>query len=399
MKAVPERLLKGSTVVGPLHAGVLLEEEKVSAVGGLRKRPITMEKSDFFRLDGPLAPMPARGQMRMANLSGFSRLVRGRGADPRALLQRFDIDPLLADDPDHYIESRSYVDLLEHCSTVFNDSLFGLHLAKFQEPDVYGCVTHLCRAAPTVREAIKLFIEYLPVTHAPTCSQELVVGRDIAELRWYKCTDVSLNKQANYQAALLNVKLLCQLGGRHFHPSFVSLATDTRSRDFQALQERLGCRFHTNNADNIVAFPAECLDWPVTTANRLLFKLLGGYLGRVKASQRISLPERVQDYIRGSLHSGYCSVEHCARKMGMSVRTLQARLSEFNLHFSDILEQQRVGLAEIYLQQSHMSLDDVTVNLGYSEQSTFGRAFKRWTGMTPKQYRRECRSAGEASFC
>ncbi len=75
--------------------------------------------------------------------------------------------------------------------------------------------------------------------------------------------------------------------------------------------------------------------------------------------------------------------------MGVSVRTLQSRLSEENHSFSDMLEHQREELAKSYLRQEHFSLDDVAANLGYSEQSSFGRAFKRWTGVTPKQYRRQ----------
>jgi AraC-like DNA-binding protein len=97
----------------------------------------------------------------------------------------------------------------------------------------------------------------------------------------------------------------------------------------------------------------------------------------------------VQDYIRSSLPTGNCTIERCAQKMDMSVRTLQAKLSESELSFSDLLEEQRIALAQSYLKQQHLSLDDVANNLGYSEQSSFGRAFKRWTGQTPKQFRQK----------
>ena len=105
------------------------------------------------------------------------------------------------------------------------------------------------------------------------------------------------------------------------------------------------------------------------------------------SSFRTTIVERVEDYVRGSLPSGSCSIELCARKMGTSVRTLQSNLSEAGLKFSDILERVRTELAKSYLKQDQLSLDDVADLLGYSEQSSFGRAFKRWTGETPKQYR------------
>ena len=69
------------------------------------------------------------------------------------------------------------------------------------------------------------------------------------------------------------------------------------------------------------------------------------------------------------------------------MRTLQSHLAESELKFSDILEAQRCELAKHYLEQLHMPLDDVAELLGYAEQSSFGRAFKRWTGLTPRLYR------------
>jgi AraC-like DNA-binding protein len=57
------------------------------------------------------------------------------------------------------------------------------------------------------------------------------------------------------------------------------------------------------------------------------------------------------------------------------------------VRFSNVLQQQRVELAKGYLEQEELSLDEVAYLLGYSEQSSFGRAFRRWTGSTPQSYR------------
>ncbi|MBW2942504.1 AraC family transcriptional regulator [Zhongshania aquimaris] len=348
-----------------------------------------MGDNNFYSLDGPLESMPSERQMRVANLTGFAPLVRSLGADPRAILERHEIDPRFVRDPDHYIDCKSMVDMLEYCSTSLNDPLFGLQLARQQEPDIYGCVTALCRAASTMREALQSFINYIPVTHSPATVIELVEGSQTAELRWCVRTDLGKNSQANYQAAMLNIKLLRQIGGKGFQPNYVNLGVDARNRDIQELERQLGCRFHNTATENAIAFPAAYLDQPIATSSRLLFRLLGGYLDRVKAASRHSDLDRVQDYIRSSLASGGCSIERCAEKLGTSVRTLQSRLSEAGLSFSELLEEQRMSLAQSYLKQDQFSLDDVAANLGYSEQSSFGRAFKRWTGVTPKQYRRQ----------
>lgn len=347
-----------------------------------------MSASFFYALEGPLDSVPAERQLRSANFNGLSELIRRREADPRRILEHHGIDLRTLSDPDSYVDCKSLVDVLEYCSTFFNDPLFGLRLAELQEPEVYGCVTALCRAAPTLREALVSFVDYIAVYQAPVAVLELAEGKGIAELRWYTRMDFGLNNQANYQAALLGLKLLQLIGGASFRPSYINLRVDARQKDVPEIEYKLRCPFHARAATNAIAFPAEILDHPVASSNRLLYRLLGGYLDRVKAASRTAIVERVEDYVRGALPSGNCSIEHCATKLGTSVRRLQANLNDHSLSFSDILENQRMALAKRHLQQRRLSLDEVTARLGYAEQSSFGRAFKRWTGSTPQRFRK-----------
>jgi AraC-like DNA-binding protein len=347
-----------------------------------------MSGSDFFyTLEGPLDAIPGDRQTRAANLGGFPDLARRMGGDPRRILEHHGIDPRIARDPESFIECQQLVDLLEDCGSRFNDPLFGLKLAQHQDPEVYGAVTALCRSASNVAEAIDSWIEYLPVTHSPESVMELVRNNETTELRWGVRTDLGVNDQAHFQALLLNLKFLRMLGGPRFTPCYVSLALDVRPKDVAEIESRVGCRVHTRAPLNAIAFPSPTLDQPIASANRLLFRLIGGYMARVKAAARTSLVQRVEDYVRGALPSGSCSIERCAEKLGVSVRTLQARLTRDGVRFSEILERQRVELAKEYLKQEQMSLDEVAVLLGYSEQTSFGRAFKRWTGATPQRFR------------
>lgn len=345
-----------------------------------------MRDGHFFSLEGPLDSMPVERQMRAGNLSGFGELVRARGAEPRGILERHDIDPLVLRDPDLFIDSKAVAALLEDCSRSFNDPLFGLHMGALQNPDVFGSITTLCRSAATLREALRCYVDFLPVVHCPLVAMEVVEGRETAELRWRVEADLGQTDQAQFKGALMILKLLRQLGGTTFKPSAVNLTVDVRQKDGE-IARLLGCSFRGRSAVNTIAFPAHLMNNSIASANRLLFRLLGGYLERVRTAARRSAVERVEDYVRGALPSGNCSIEHCAKKMGRSVRTLQATLSDNGLRFSDILEQQRIELAKTYLQQEEIKLDDVAEMLGYAEQSSFGRAFKRWTGSTPQRYR------------
>ncbi len=346
-----------------------------------------MAQESFFSLDGPLDVTPGGGQVRAANFSGLANVARSMGRDARGIVERYGMEARVLSDPESLIATQQVADTFEYCSTLFDDPLFGLHMATLQDPEVFGCVTALCRAAPTFRAGIRCLIDYLPVVHAPDCEVVLIEGRETAELTWLVNTDIGVNDQANYQAALLNVKLLQAMGGPGFKPSWVSLCADTRPSDMPELERVLGCRVTDKSTHNSVAFPVHALERPVPSANRLLYRLLGGYLETVKAAHSQSIIDRVESYVRGSLASGNCTIERCAEKVGMSVRTLQARLSAEGARFSELVEKQREALAKAHLAQGRLTLDEIADRLGYGEQTSFGRAFKRWTGMTPQKYR------------
>jgi AraC-like DNA-binding protein len=349
-----------------------------------------MAQQSFFSLDGPLDVAPGGGQVRAANFAGLADVARTMGRDARGIVERYGMEARVLSDPESLVAPQQVADTFEYCSALFDDPLFGLHMASLQDPEVFGCVTALCRAAPTFRAGIRCLIDYLPVVHAPDCEVVLIEGRETAELTWLVNTDMGVNDQANYQAALLNVKLLKAMGGPSFKPSWVSLSADARPSDMPELERVLGCKVTDKNSRNSVAFPVHALEQPVPSANRLLYRLLGGYLETVKNAQSLSIIDRVESYIRGSLATGSCTIERCAGKIGLSVRTLQARLAAEGARFSELVERQREALAKAHLAQRQLTLDEIADRLGYGEQTSFGRAFKRWTGLTPQQYRAAC---------
>jgi AraC-like DNA-binding protein len=348
---------------------------------------IVSDPAYFFGLEGPLDDAPGPGQVRAANLRGFVDFVRVRNGGPARILARFGLDSRALADPDAHIACQQFVDILEYCAGLFDDPLFGLRLGLSQDADVYGSVTALCRVAPTFRAAMQCFVDYIPVAHSPDAALELVEIGETAQLRWTVRSDLGLNEQANFQALALNLKLLQMLGGPSFHPSDITLTTDRRLRGLTEIEPLLGYPIKFQAAHNAIAFPVKLLDQSLTGSDRLSFRLLGGYLARLKIVNRENTVERVQSYVRGALPAGNCAIERCAEQMGVSVRTLQIRLANHNVRYVDLVEAQREKLARIYLTQTRMPLDEVAERLGYGEQTSFGRAFKRWTGVTPQKFR------------
>ena len=97
--------------------------------------------------------------------------------------------------------------------------------------------------------------------------------------------------------------------------------------------------------------------------------------------------EVYKKYIKEQLPVRYPTIDNTARRVGMPVRTLQRRLKESGLSYSELVEQTRYELACRLLDMPGAKMAAVAKALGYNDPSSFSRAFRRWTGMSPRAYR------------
>jgi AraC-like DNA-binding protein len=107
----------------------------------------------------------------------------------------------------------------------------------------------------------------------------------------------------------------------------------------------------------------------------------------VKYPPRDSLIDQVRNLIAEEFRGGEASLERIADRLGLTPRTLQRKLQELGTSYNDVLDQLRRQLAVRYLREPRMAICEVAYLLGFSEASSFHRAFKRWTGLTPKDFR------------
>jgi AraC-like DNA-binding protein len=91
--------------------------------------------------------------------------------------------------------------------------------------------------------------------------------------------------------------------------------------------------------------------------------------------------------VRQQLLAGEPTLEDIAEQMGLAGWSLQRRLREHGLTFSGVVDKLRCELATHYLGQQQLTISDLAPLLGYSETSAFSRAFRRWFGVSPRQWR------------
>ena len=161
------------------------------------------------------------------------------------------------------------------------------------------------------------------------------------------------------------------------------------------LEEILGAPVRTGALRASLELDAEVLSAPVTTADPELAGYFRGVLARAarSAPDESVLLSRVRLAIQESLATGTPTGAEIGRRLAMSQRTLQRRLTEQGFTFAALLADTRRRLAEGYLRDPTLSLSEVAYLLGYREEASFFRAFRRWSGTTPSQWRQTKRTA------
>lgn len=142
--------------------------------------------------------------------------------------------------------------------------------------------------------------------------------------------------------------------------------------------------------DLSLEFPAEVLDLPVYKSDPALLRLLHQQADlMLRALPKLSddFGDQIRTYLMQALPTGSATREGLAKSLGISSRTLNRRLANLQTTFSGLLRQSREELALHYLEDDLLSFSDIAHLLGYSEQSAFSRAFKKWTGKSPQSYR------------
>lgn len=155
-------------------------------------------------------------------------------------------------------------------------------------------------------------------------------------------------------------------------------------------EDFFGAPVHFSAERNAIAICSDMLDLPTrlgdAAVSRFLTEHLDAELGAMTSPD--SLERALAEHLSEVLSNGIPKASAVARALGMSERTLYRRLSESGQTYQEVLESTQRSLAERLLSQPAFSIPDIAFLTGFSEQSSFNRAFKRWVGQTPGAYRR-----------
>ena len=348
-------------------------------VPGLRTRAVTVRANKLT----PRATLPAMGgaPLPAGPLRVFADALDVLGYDVPALLAAAGVGRPELSDPDALVPCVAYSALI--CGAIAQHRLpnLGAHVAFRTPMGAFPLLDYLVLTTNTVGDALHQLQHYFHITSSP-CRLEIVKDREAVRLEVWGGAD---GFTALYTAALAVHHLGDETDGR-LRVSCVSLMGEPDDR--HDLERLLGCPVRAPATWTGVEFPRETLATPLRRRDPVLRAVLEGQAAGIAGSPMDSVATRVRAVLRGRIGSGSANVGPIARQLAMAARTLQRHLAAEGVSFKELVDLARQDVAERLLADRSLSVAEVGYLIGFSEPSAFHRAFKRWRGMTPVEYRR-----------
>lgn len=313
--------------------------------------------------------------------------LRSRGHSPEALFGSAWVAGIESVEVSSRLTAGEYFGILERAVAATGDPDLGFHAGALIAPRHLGVVGYVVMSCASLMEALAQYDRYVRLVHG--IGRPLMVRHgDRVEMP----LDWSGESTPPPAFAQLIMTTRARMGrlliGRETAPMDVDFQFAT-PREAGAYQRFFGGKVNFGAAQTRLTFAAEYLESPVIMASAEMARVIGAQ-AEAQMRQLADEPEfmhALKIMLTQGLTMGRVGAADVAQRMGISSRTLHRRLSACAYVFRDILDDVRRERAESYLALSQHSLAEIAFMLGYTEQSTFQHAFKRWTGTTPQQYR------------
>ena len=316
------------------------------------------------------------------------RMLERRGIDPAPLFKEEGLDPGSLDNPLVRYPVKEATRVWTRASEMLGDPAFGLTIANVWQPSDFHALGCAFMASTTLRDALNRLVRYNPVVY-DVISYSLAERGDRAILTYNpvhgKLDEPAILEDTRWAVVLDACRRVC---GTDLNPLEVTFWHSGPESTMDAFLEYFRCPLRFGEAVASMTFPVEVLDKRLPAANRELAlaqdRTLSDYAAML---QRDDIVSRTKLAISDNLPSGNFTSEAVAAELHMSPRSLQRKLSAENTTFRKLVEAVRQELAESYLADGNTPLMEISYLLGFSAQSAFSRAFKRWTGSTPQEFR------------
>ena len=332
-------------------------------------------------------PSPAEIEVSVAILAQLFRYLSERDVDVDDFINSLGLNPADFKSPDRYIPVDTYLYIQENAAEYTHDELFGLHMGEYAEAGNWSILGYLMMNCATMGQAFEKSARYARI-----------IGNMIeAKAAWhfnkikivlYTPPHAPQMSRHCYDATLAStVRMIRTLTGSNYIPHQITF-TAPAPQNIADYERIFQCPVLFGQKEVSMLIDTGLLNMPVLMANPNLLAYFEQY-----AQDFLADLDRDNEYTRAvtkivlaHLDDESLSIKKVAREMAVSVRTLQFHLEAEGIVFTDLMKAIREKLAKQYLRDNY-SVEQITYMLGFSEPSVFRKAFKKWVGLTPKEFR------------
>jgi AraC-like DNA-binding protein len=315
--------------------------------------------------------------------------LESEGLDPRPLFVQAGLNPDHLHNPNARYPVRAMTRLWNLAAQATHDECFGLTAAGFWHPTTFHALGYAWLASDTLKQAFERMVRYVHlVSNATSASLQ-------KETEGYRLTlglrmpDIQPATPA-LDASFAAIARMCRTSfGEDFVPRRVQLA-HSRPACAERFETFFRCPVDFDTSPSTLLLDAAQLEATLLTANAELAhasdKIISEYLAHL---DRTHLAPQVKAKLLDQLSSGNVNEAQMASALNQSERSLQRKLRAEGTSFSQLLEETRRELAQRYIENSRLSITETAYLLGFAEPANFTRAFRRWTGKSPSDYRQQ----------
>jgi AraC-like DNA-binding protein len=325
----------------------------------------------------------------LAAATGIIEAIASTGGNPDPILHSVGLSRAIISDEEQFIPSATFARLLEECARCTGDDCFGLHFGERYNPENIGALVYVVLNSPTMAAAVENAARYMRL-YNEAAKIDSSIEDSLFHIR-VRLVRLRLRapRQLHEYSMALALNTIRMLAGTRWNPREVQFAHEA-PRDSSEHVRVFHAPVSFGCPANAFVIDREFIERQVPAANPRLYKVLKKFLDHVlnQMPAENGLLATVRKAIAELMRDGAPKLARVAAKMAVSPRTLQRQLSEYGVDFKELVDNTRRLSAINYLRNSTNTLTEIAFLLGYSELSAFNRAFKRWTGSTPLNFRR-----------
>jgi AraC-like DNA-binding protein len=312
------------------------------------------------------------------------------------LLNQINISRKIIDEQESQLPTRKVDEFWELVAQFSNTTLLPLKMSNFIPFGTYKTVDYLLSFSTTLHEGLNKFIDFYPLVHHKM-TWTLCIDGDETTLELSHPLSGRSDYHEIFELGILwnRIKRVTQekaeLSCLYINEIFFSHKEE--------LFEFFEAKINFTNGNSAIVIKTRSLSLPLKNSDSHLADLL-----TVQAKEQLkNLQLQAEEFdISGDhfihklsqdilirLRGQNAHIQTLAKDYGMSTRTLQRRLKDLGHSFSDVIKKVRITRAKELLASPDMSLSEIAFALGFSETSAFHRAFKKWIGITPMEYRKQ----------